>query len=308
MASPETDRRRLVPGRLRHVSRPVLVTGVPRSGTTWLARELARAQGAGLAGREPMNPRSGQFALGGTLDGWVELEHPSPQQARLLRRCYSGREPRVLSRYGERQLQAALPWGTTVVKDPFALLSLPCIVALTQAVAVVVYRPAVAVLASYRRMGWQADTAEVRALPGGPSGPEPLGDVEAMAEFWTELHTRVLDRIEQVPGAVLVSHPDLVAGGEQGLDTLAARCGLGSRRSARRTTGAVARRAVVERGVAGPPSARDADRPQLHDFDRTAQAVAEGWRSRVEESERRWLDEATGTVWERLQAARTGLG
>ncbi len=303
MASPETDRRRLVPGRLRQVSRPVLVTGVPRSGTTWLARELARAQGAGLAGREPMNPRRGQFALGGTLDGWVQLEHPSAQQARLLRRCYSGREPRVLSRYGERQLQAALPWGTTVVKDPFALLSLPCIVALTHAVAVVVYRPAVAVLASYRRMGWQADTAEVRALPGGPSGPEPLGDVEAMAEFWNELHTRVLDRIEQVPGAVLVSHPDLVADGEQGLDTLAARCGLRPRRPARIPTGAGVQRPAVLK----PSGAPEGDRPQLHDFDRTAQAVAEGWRSRVDESEREWLDEATGTVWERLQAARTGL-
>jgi len=301
VASPETDRHRRVPGRRGHAP-PVLVTGVPRSGTTWLARELARARGAGLAGREPMNPRRGQFALGGTLDGWVQLDDPSAQQVRLLRRCYSGREARVLSRYGERQLQAALPWGTTVVKDPFALLSLPCIVAVTHAVAVVVYRPAVAVLASYRRMGWQADTAEIRALPGGPSGPEPLGDVEAMAEFWNELHTRVLDRIEQVPGAVLVSHPDLVAEGEPGLDALAARCGLRPRRPARFPTGAGVERAPVLE----PSAARQGSRPQLHDFGRTAQSVSDGWRSRVEESERVWLDQATAEVWQRLQGARAG--
>ncbi len=98
--------------------RPVLVTGVPRSGTTWLARELAAARGAALPGKEPMNPRPGQFALAGTLTGWTRLEHPTPAQVATLRRVYRGREPRVLSRYGVKQWAAALPGTTTVVKEP----------------------------------------------------------------------------------------------------------------------------------------------------------------------------------------------
>ena len=46
---------------------PILVTGVPRSGNTWLARLLATSPGTAMAGREPMNPRGRQYALGGTL-------------------------------------------------------------------------------------------------------------------------------------------------------------------------------------------------------------------------------------------------
>ena len=272
-------------------SRPVLVTGVPRSGTTWLARELARSRGAGLAGREPMNPRSGQFALDGTLTGWAELDELSPHQAATLRRCYAGREPRVLSRYGERQLRAALPWTTTVVKDPFALLSLPAVARATGAVPVVLYRSPVSVLASYRRMGWRADTAEVRALPGGPSGPEPADDVAAMGEFWAELHRRVLERLPQVPGAVVVSHAELLAAGPAGVDRLAAALGLGPRRQA----------------VPAPRrGGRQATR--LHDFDRTAQEVADGWRSRVDDDEAARLQEMTHEVAARLDAVRERVG
>ena len=65
-------------GRNRRRGRPILVTGVPRSGTTWLARLLAGSPGTALAGREPMNPRGRQYALGGTLTGWARLSDLTP--------------------------------------------------------------------------------------------------------------------------------------------------------------------------------------------------------------------------------------
>ncbi len=276
------------PGRVPR--RPVLVTGVPRSGTTWLARELARADGAGLAGREPMNPRSGQFGLGGTLSTWVQLDEPTAQQTRLLRRCYAGREPRVLSRYGSRQLRSVMPWTTTVVKDPFALLSVPAVVRVTGAVPVVVYRPAAAVLASYRRMGWRADTDEIRSLPGGPTGPPPRDDLEAMAEFWLHLHEAVLDWLPRVPDAVLVSHSDLSSGGEQALSRLSRLCGLGSRTPA------------SSDGVRA--GTRPGRRAGLHDFQRSVEDVTSGWRSGLDPDDERRLNEATATVWQRLETLR----
>ena len=72
---------------------PILVTGVPRSGNTWLARLLARSPGTALAGREPMNPRGRQYALGKTLHGWTRLTEPTTRQRFLLRTRLPGLEP-----------------------------------------------------------------------------------------------------------------------------------------------------------------------------------------------------------------------
>ena len=132
--------------------RPILVTGVPRSGNTWLARLLALSPGTALAGREPMNPRGRQYALGGSLDGWTRLTDPSPYQRFLLRTAYQGWNPMVFSRFGARQWAGPLPHTRVVVKDPYALLSLRTVVAATGATPVLVYRHPGAVLASYRRV------------------------------------------------------------------------------------------------------------------------------------------------------------
>lgn len=271
---------------------PVLVTGMPRSGTTWLARELARAQRAGLPGREPMNPRDGQFALGGTVAGWVQLDQLSDRQARLLRRCYSGREPRAYSRYGAAQWAAPWPWSHTIVKDPFALLSVPAIVAETGAVPVVVYRHAGAVLASYRRMGWTADGVEMRALQGR-SDPPASDDVTAMVEFWTFLHERVLEWLPEVPSAQLVSHAELSLGGASAVSTVMRLCGLEPSDHSRLGH----RTAAPENPAAG----------QLHGFERAPEEVAEGWRDRLGAEEIAALDAGTAEVWATLEKHRVDL-
>ncbi|RJK97892.1 sulfotransferase [Vallicoccus soli] len=284
MASPEAPR----PGA------PVLVTGVPRSGTTWLARRLATARGAGMPGREPMNPRGGQWGLGGTLTGWTQLDEPTPRQARLLRRAYRGLEPRTWSRYGVRAHVAALPGGRVVVKDPFALLSLPAVVRTTGAVPVLVYRHPGAVLASYRRMGWRADTAELRRLQGRPAaGDGALDDVTAMGEFWAELHRRALARGGEVPGLRVVAHAELAEGGDAALHRLMASVGLRPRRTAPAPAG---------EAPTGPRAGG------LHDFRRSAQEVAQGWRAALAPGEEEALAALTADVWDALEAARLPLG
>src|SRR5699024_4148149 len=99
-----------------------------------------------------------------TLDSWTELNHASPRQRRLLSRSYRGLNPWVYGRYGRRQWAAALPGTRVVVKDPFALLSLPLIRQSTLARVVIIYRHPGALLSSYRRMGWAPDIAELRRL------------------------------------------------------------------------------------------------------------------------------------------------
>ncbi len=225
---------------------PILVTGVPRSGTTWLARVLAAAPGTALAGREPMNPRGSQYGLGGTLHAWSRLESLTPGQRRRLRAAYRGYNPWVYSRYGQRQWAAPFPRTTMVVKDPFAMLSLPAVVGATGAIPVLLYRHPAAVLASYRRMGWTADVAEVAAavpdLMAGNSRNE--ADALQMARFWAALNNQALRDLASIPGGVVVGHEDLASGGTAASRRLFEALDLG-------WDGAVERRLSVSRATEG---------------------------------------------------------
>jgi hypothetical protein len=290
-----TRRRSPGTGQVRR-RRPVLVTGVPRSGTTWLARELAGARLAALPGREPMNPRSGQFALGGTVDSWVELREPSTKQQRILARCYRGQELRVFSRYGKGQWLAPLPWSRTVVKDPFALLSVPAIVTATSAIPVILYRHPGAVLASYRRMGWTADIPEIRRLQGQPPPATPVDDVSAMVEFWNFLHVRMLSWLDDVPDALLISHAEVSRGGDPALRALMNACGLRPPRRAPEQA----------RHPEGTPSGAPGE-GQLHGFARSPDEVVDGWRDRLAAEEVTVIESDTKHVWTALEERQFSL-
>lgn len=280
---------------MRGGSRPILVTGLPRSGTTWLARLLAMSPGTSMAGREPMNPRERQFALAGSLRGWTRLDVPSQQQRRVLRRVYRGWEPRVYGRFGIRPWIGPAPWSRVVVKDPFALLSLPTVATETRALPVLVYRHPGAVLASYRRMGWRADIEELAAvLPQFARGDEAgLNDLDAMGRAWSICHHMALDDLAGVSGSVVVDHGELAAAGVPALRRLFEQCGL--------TWGARIEREVrgwserTRRGEAGHG---------LHDFNRTPELVAGSWRRHLNEDELGRIERSTDRVRRRLRARR----
>ena len=177
---------------------PVLVTGMPRSGTTWLARELARARRSGLPGREPMNPREGQFALGGTVSGWTQLDAAdrpagAPAASLLLR-------PRAARTTAATAPSSGLPLAV----DPHDRQG--------------PVRPALGPrdrahhrgrsrrrLPPRRRRARELSAdgldrgrrAEMRRLQGR-TDPPPADDVTAMTEFWTFLHERVLEWLPRV--------------------------------------------------------------------------------------------------------------
>jgi hypothetical protein len=285
--------------------RPLLVTGVPRSGTTWLAQQLASAPGCAMTGREPMNPKPGQYRLGGTLDAWARIEAPSSRQLLALRLAYAGLSPRVYGRYGHRQWAAALPFTRTVVKDPFAVLSVAAVVRATSALPVLVYRHPGAVLASYRRMRWSPDVAEVSAAVSSEVGlaPAPVGaatdDARTMAWFWSTLNAVALRDLSSSAGAVVVSHEELAAGGVDALRTLFDACGLGWSAQPGQAT-----RETV------PPAGRMAEEAgqTLHRLDRPSGEVASAWRSAVDDVELGDLEEQAGATLADLQAARLVLG
>lgn len=261
-----------------------------------------------MTGREPMNPHAKQFALGGTIDAWARLVDPTPKQRRVMRAAYRGRTPFVYGRYGHRQWAAALPWTRIVVKDPFALLSLPGLYAATSMLPVLVYRHPGAVLSSYRRMGWSPDLAEVEAAL-----PEPLfadahehdvhaDPVAALAWFWATLNQVALADSRAVPGALVVSHTELASGGTAAMQRLYAACGLGwSDRieAAVRTAGS---------GEGRTPKARvNAKGKTLHELGRSSTVVAEAWRAKVDPEDLNTVDEIAGPTFAALESARIDL-
>lgn len=293
------------PLRRARASAPILVTGVPRSGTTWVARWLAGGEHMALPGREPMNPRGG-YALGGTLDGWARLTTLTPRQSRAVRASYRGLNPWVLSRYGHRQLSAALPSRRVVVKDPFALLSLPALAAATGAHPVVVFRHPGAVLASYRRMGWSSDTEEVQSLleQARADGmdvadlPRAPGDSpEAMGRFWATLHDIALwdcDRAGLAP--TIVSHAELATSGHDGGRVLCDHLGV---------TWTEEMAAELDREGGAGTSSTDGD--SLHRFDRSPVAVADAWRAQVDPEEIVTVERVTAATRARLDSSRLRL-
>jgi hypothetical protein len=287
------------------------VTGIPRSGTTWVARLLARSPGTSMLGREPMNPRAGQFALGGRLHGWARLEHPDDGVARTLRRVYAGREPRTFGRYGVRQWRAAAQGTCLVVKDPFALLSVQAVAELTGAVPVVVFRSAAETLSSYRRMGWTADTEEFAAL--GAAAGEPAvdaagdsDDVAAMARFWGWGYDRALDALDALAArghpSVVVSHAELTVAGIPGQNLLRGKLGLDPVSPAPRTPSR-------DPSSEGPTSdAQRVDPDRLHNFDRSPEEVLAQGRANVDADEAARIEGLTAATWARLTAYRLAIG
>ena len=280
----------------------ILVTGVPRSGTTWLARLLAQAPGTALSGREPMNPRGRQYALGGTLHGWTRLTRLSAGQRRRLALAYRGLNPLVYSRYGSRQWAAPLPRTRVVVKDPFAMLSIPAIREQTRASVVLVYRHPGAVLTSYRRVGWTPDLGELQAViedvrnAGGPQLPDlPLPGsttpAEEMGRFWSALHDLALADTADEGHDVLVVPHEAVSTDPLLARTLVDRLGLGWSDSLEAE--------LSRRGGAGGPT----DPQALHNFDRAPAQVAQAWRARLSSDEIEQIEEVTASTRARLHQA-----
>ena len=281
--------------------RPILVTGVPRSGTTWLARLLAHAPHTALAGREPMNPRGHQFALGGTLPGWTRLTQVTPLQRLALASSYRGFNPLVYSRYGRRQWAALLPGTSMVVKDPFAMTSLATVHRVAGALPVLLVRHPGAVLSSYRRMGWSPDLDEIAPLALEHLGEDVRshGDAAAdMGAFWSTLHRLALLDIHE-SGAVVVFHEDLALGGTGALRTLFRRCGLEWNMAVAASAGA-----AWERPTAPDAVVQD---QRLHHFDRAPQAVASGWRQHVSASEVETIERVAGATLRELQDLRLAV-
>ena len=217
----------------------MLVTGTPRSGTTFVGRMLALPREVGYLD-EPFNV---QIGILGIEEQFLHLTwgHPEVRRYRRLvddllagratfrRGAFDGPGSTVMARAGRRVFgsRANFRYHLTAVdprvrrwllKDPIACLAAEYLhQELGMQVVIVVRHPA-AVVASFLRLGWRFPIDEMVAQPGmqhvlgataGALPPPPRDAVVEGAYLWL-LQQKVLDAYaERNPAMLVVRHEDL---------------------------------------------------------------------------------------------------
>jgi hypothetical protein len=169
-------------------ARPILVAGLPRGGTTWLAQTLASAPGTVYV-HEPDNRESAPFGLLGTRGLWhdpdLESGDTSPLYASLWNVAFAGGwqqgafasavtrvsvSPRVplqlryaFQRAQHRRARAAPSHTRVIVKSVHAYHALEWIADQFRPDVVVVWRNPINMLASYAERAWYGDDVRERA-------------------------------------------------------------------------------------------------------------------------------------------------
>lgn len=275
---------------------PLLVTGLPRTGTSW-AGKMLEASGEVLYVNEPMNPGHPPGHSPGVLNASVthQFQYIAPGNDEVWRRAFTdtlslryrlGAELRRnrgaydLARAGK--YLAAFTAGRlrgrrAMLDDPFALLSTSWLVQEMGCEAVVLVRDPVSVVGSWRSLGWAVHFHELleqpdllrdhlgpyvdrmRALVGSP-------DWLARSCLLWELAYDVVDRtVAPLPGARIMRYESLVQDPLSSFQALYADLGLTWSTSSRKrveqaTTGAASSRTAHSWSLAGGLS-RTAYRP-----------------------------------------------
>jgi len=291
----------------------VLVTGVPRSGTTVVGDVLAEARGARYL-YEPLNRWVGMRDVDHDFPVPGTSSFPASRTAEVVRRIERidldlkpGVFPhdvgwrRVAKRVSGsrttmsyRLCRVDLRLRTVVWKDPFAIYLAGGAAALGLPVIVTVRNPW-AVAASFKRLSWGFDVVDVhRRLTEAGRAPsldlsgldDPSDPVTNAAAHWSMAHEQLLADQDAGREIRLVDLDAIVERPIETYEALYRQAGL-------QWTDAVAAR-VTER-YASDGSARNGDRP--------AEGRAHDWRGRdVSQVNRYWQGLLTDAEAERVQA------
>ncbi|MEU6718594.1 sulfotransferase [Nonomuraea sp. NPDC046802] len=229
---------------------PVLVTGLPRSGTSWTGRMLTA--GGLIYVNEPLNPQHPPGRCPGVLkaavthrfqyicdDNTAEWLPAFRDTVALryrwlaeLRANHSPYDLARLLRYGTAFAYGRVTGRRALLDDPFAVLSAGWFAARLGCRVIALVRDPVSFVASWRRLGWTVDprelldqpllvrdhpeVLELRALTGSA---DPLATA---ATLWRITHA-VLAR---TPGILLTSYESLAADPLPGFRSLYSYAGL----------------------------------------------------------------------------------
>ncbi|MGH3649047.1 MAG: sulfotransferase [Micromonosporaceae bacterium] len=237
---------------------PLLVTGLPRTGTSWVGKML-EASGELVYVNEPLNPqhppghspgvlnaRVGhrwQYICDDNAEDWlpafrdtIGLRYRFGAELRRNRGVY---DLARLGKYGTAFTLGRLRRRRALLDDPFALLSTRWLVERLGCRAVVLVRDPVALVGSWQKLGWRvhfhelleqpllvrdllsdALVAELRELIGSPD------HVTLVATLWRLAYSIVDSYFKDLPGVRVQRYEDLATDPERGFARLYAHCGL----------------------------------------------------------------------------------
>jgi hypothetical protein len=279
--------------------RPILVTGMPRSGTTWVGRMLTASGEVGYI-NEPLNLSASPGTVRIPLDHWYPYI-TTENEERLLPRLeealhFKYHLAHELKRCRNRtDLHHTLKtWGGFVrsrkrrplVKEPHAVFSVDWFMRRLGSDVVVTVRQPLAVVSSWKRLDWSFDFAHLLGQPAlmrdwlAPFKPEmlaalsPSSDlVDRVALLWRVIYSVVAD--ERFPHVHVVRQEDLSRDPVREFAKLYEALGL-------RFTSAAAE-AVAASSSSENPEETPVEKP--HETRVDSRATLESWRRRLSRDE-----------------------
>jgi hypothetical protein len=306
--------------------RPILVTGMPRSGTSWVGKMLD-ASGQVVYINEPLNPRHPPGRSPGVLRARVEhrfqyisaeneglflepfrdtirLRYHALEEVRENRTAYDFAR---LVKYWSSFLRGRIRGRRPLLDDPYAVLSVEWFARRLGCQVVVLVRHPAAMASSRKRLGYLIDLDELLQQPllleewlrpfreemetMRAAGSDVIGQSGLLWRLIYHVVAGVRDRVEDV---TVVRHEDLSLRPEEEFGRLYEHLGLGF--------SPAARRAVVgsTTGAEGGPSHawtvswRGISRTGFRPLD--SRALVKGWRTELEPAEIARVRELTRDV------------
>ena len=304
---------------------PILVTGITRSGTTWVASML-NASSEVVYVNEPLNPQHPPGRSPGVLradvrhrfqyicadneaefeDAYRDLVNLRYHLAAELRTNHRiadvGRALRHLGMFTRGRIQDR----RLMVADPFAVFSAEWFARQMGFRVVVIVRHPLAVVSSRKRLGWKFDLDELLAQPLllrdwlnpiETSWPEALRHTDDVvaggAQLWRLVYEVVSAQHQRLPDMIVVRHEDLSLDPVGEFRALYDVLGLTFDERAEQT--------IVRSSSSQNPGQLDPSNPHAVQLD--SRANLESWRSRISADDAGRILQIAGPLTDRLYPA-----
>jgi hypothetical protein len=305
---------------------PLLVTGMPRTATSWVGKML-QASGRLVYVNEPLNPRHPPGRSPGVLRADVRhaFQYISEENERdflpafqdtvrlryhplaELRRNHRPYDLLRAVKYTGGFALGRLVGRRALLDDPYAVFAAPWLHRRVGCQVVVTVRDPVATVSSWQRLGWRPRLEELLAQPAlvcdrlAPFRPEleaavadPGGDgVDAASLLWRVIYATVAAYRREIAGLEVVRHEDLSADPLPAFAGLYDRLGLplgpDAERAITRATSGGDDRGVMRWSLAGGVSRTAARRLD-------SRANLEVWRERLTPAQADRVRELTAEV------------